>query len=360
MSGVSLCSAAASLGLAGLLAASGCSTREAPSSPTTPVLRGVFGRPLLNPQVSVTNGAVYVAWQVSKPGSVVRSELARINPRTGQIAAGRRLGAAFGQAIAAGGALWVTTITTNGEQVLRLNRDTLQLTRRWQVGSAGTAYSAGHGLAVAGGGLWVGGGNELLHLSLSDGRVLGSISMPGTATSDLSANADGTVLVTGVADSTGRGAVQRRDPATGAILASHPTIGVTAPVVAGPVRSAVWVAEPTGMMGYVQRLDAATLAPADSACTFRAGGGPCVEGTNGITAWLADGLLWVAQPGGGIARNYCAEPSGGRVLAPIRLPRPAQDAIVAATSRWIFYAAHGPAGNEYLRMRPSPPACRGP
>jgi len=359
MSGVILRSSVAALGLAGLLAACGCSGHPAAPS-ARPVLRGVFGRPLLSPQVSVTNGAVYVAWQVSNPGSVVRSELARINPRTGQIAAGRRLGAAFGQAIAAGGALWVTTMTTKGEQVLRLNRDTLQLTRRWQVGSAGTAYSAGHGLAVAGGGLWVGGGNELLHLSLPDGRVLGSISMPGTATSDLSANADGTVLVTGVAASTGRGAVQRRDPATGAILASHPLLGVTAPVVAGPVRSAVWVSEPTGMMGYVQRLDAATLAPADSACSFRAGGGPCVEGSNGITARLADGLLWVTQPGGGIARNYCAEPSDGRVLAPIRLPRPALDAILATTSRWIFYAAHGPGGSEYLRVRASPPACRAP
>lgn len=68
--------------------------------------------------------------------------------------------------------------------------------------------------AVAGGGIWVAGGNRLLHLSLPGGRVLDSSTLPGAVSSDLSANAAGTVLTVGQADS-GGGAVQRRDPGTG-------------------------------------------------------------------------------------------------------------------------------------------------
>jgi hypothetical protein len=40
------------------------------------------------------------------------------------------------------------------------------------------------------------------------------IALPGVASSDLSANAAGTVLVVGEADSGGRGAVQRLDAGT--------------------------------------------------------------------------------------------------------------------------------------------------
>jgi hypothetical protein len=65
-----------------------------------------------------------------------------------------------------------------------------------------------------GGGIWVAGGNRLLHLSLPGGRVLDSSTLPGAVSSDLSANAAGTVLTVGQADS-GGGAVQRRDPGTG-------------------------------------------------------------------------------------------------------------------------------------------------
>jgi len=54
----------------------------------------------------------------------------------------------------------------------------------------------------------------------------------------------------------------------------------------GPIGAAVWVSQAAEMMGYVQRLDAATMTPKASAGT----GGPsstCVEGTNDVTARLA-------------------------------------------------------------------------
>jgi hypothetical protein len=327
------------------------------SSPPAP--GGVFGQPLLSPRVAVTPGGVYVAWQVSPPGRAVRSELARIDPASGHVEAVRRLGAAFGQATAAGGALWVVTWKMTGEDVLRLSPETLRLTGRWRAGRGGGQPLAAQVLAVAGGGLWVAGGNRLLHLSLPGGRVMDSVILPRAASSDLSANAAGTALAVGEADSGGRGAVQRRDPGTGAILASRPMTGVAAPIVFGPVGSAVWVSEATGMMGYVQRLAAATLAPVAGSCAAGRSTDTCLLGTNAITARLAGGLLWVTQPAGGNARNYCAEPSG-RVLAPVRLPQPAQDEVLAIAPRWIFYAGPGPKARQYLYREPSPAACQAP
>ena len=137
-------------------------------------------------------------------------------------------------------------------------------------------------------------------------------------------------------------------------------IGVSAPAVAGPVGSAVWVSEATGMMGYVQRLDAATMTAQGSACQEGGTTSTCVEGINDITARLADGLLWVTQIAGGPTRNYCADPATGRAIAPLELPLPAQDEILAITPNRIFYAAPGPAADQYLRQEAIPSACRAP
>lgn len=326
-------------------------------------MAGVFGQPLLMPQVTATAAGLYVAWQVSRPGSVARSELARVDAASGRVQAARSLGAAFEQAVLAGGALWVATATGSTletQTLLRLNPDTLQVTGRWRVETGGGPYWVEQVLAVAGGGLWVAGGDRLLRLSLPGGAIAASVALPGAASSDVSANAAGTVLVVGEADSGGSGAVQRRDPATGALLASHPVIGVAAPGVAGPIGSAVWVSEATGMMGYIQRLDAATMTAQESACQEGRTTGTCVEGTNGIRARLADGLLWVTQIGGGPARNYCGDPVTGRAIAPIELPQATQDELLAITPDRIFYAAPGPGAGQYLRQEAIPSACRAP
>ncbi len=368
---------AASVATGVLVAACTSSPGSIPASPSAPVMpasasrpatvssppgvAGVFGQPLLMPQVAATAAGLYVAWQVSRPGSVVRSELARVDAATGRVEAARYLGAAFEQAVLAAGALWVATAIGSfsaAQTLLRLNPDTLEVTGRWRVGTGGERLGVAHLLVVAGGGLWVAGGNRLLHLSLPDGTITASIALRGAASSDLSANAAGTVLVVGEAASGGRGAVQRRDPVTGALLASFPMMGVTAPTVAGPVGSAVWVSEASGMMGYVQRLDAATMTAQGSACQEGGTTSTCVEGTNDVTASLAGGLLWVTQIAGGPARNYCADPATGREIAPLQLPQPAQDEVVAITPDRIYYAAPGPGAGQYLRQEGIPSACR--
>jgi hypothetical protein len=328
------------------------------AGPTPAPLTSVYRDPLLNPQVAVAASGIYVAWQVSPLGEAVRSELARIDPASGRIEATLRLGAQFQQAIAVGRALWVATSAMAGDEVLRLTPGTLRVTGRWHVGTgAGQPYEA-QVLAVAGGGLWADGGDRLVRFSLKADRAVESIVLPGAADSDLSANAAGTVLLVGEADRGGSGAVQRRDPRTGALLASHGMQGVAAPVVAGPIGSAVWISEATGMMGYVQRLDAATLAPAERACAEGDSTGTRLKGTNAIRAQLANGLLWITQPAGGDARNYCGRPSDGSAIAPIRLPRPA-DVVLAIGPHLIFYAAPGPSAGQYVRRAALPAPCRG-
>jgi len=313
---------------------------------------GVFTRALLYPQVVFTGNGLYLAWQVSPLGKPSpRWELARVNPVTGAVEASMQLTGVFEQAVEASGALWAAY----SDGLARLTPGTLKVTGRWQISGLGQHWGA-LVLAAAGGGLWAAGGNRLLRLSLPDGRVDRSIALPGAASSDLSANAAGTVLAVGEAGSSGRGSVQRRDPATGAILASHPMTGVAAPAVAGPDRSAIWLSESAGMMGFVQRLDATTLRPA-STCREGARTNGCVAGTNAILARLAAGLLWVTDPPGGRARNYCADPSDGRVLAVIRLPATG-DAILAISRYRIFYAAPGPGAREYVRQMAIPPGCR--
>lgn len=116
------------------------SASQPAATATPPVIPTVFDRQPLNPEVAVTGGSVYVAWQVSPAGGVVRSELARVDPASGRIEAARPLGAAFGQAVSAGGALWVAVTAPPEAALLRLSPPTLKLTGRWRI--AGTPARA--------------------------------------------------------------------------------------------------------------------------------------------------------------------------------------------------------------------------
>lgn len=328
----------------------------------SPGFSNVFRHALLNPQVTVTSGAIFVAWQTAPPGSAaVGSELVRIDGATGRIEASQRFSAFVQQVLEAAGSLWVATWTGSvpaAATLLRLNQETLQVTRRWHIGIGGEPDWAGQVLVVAGGRLWAAGGDRLMRVSLPSGTRAASIALPGAASSDLSANAAGTELIVGEADSEGQGAVQRRDAATGAVLAARRVSGVAAPMVAGPVGSAVWITEPTGMMGYIQRLDAASMTADKSNCAEGKITGTCVSGTNDITARIADGVLWVTQVAGGKMRNYCADPVDGRKRAPIELPQPTEDIVLAIAPHQIFYAAPGPKAGHYLRREPISSACR--
>ena len=137
-----------------------------------------------------------------------------------------------------------------------------------------------------------------------------------------------------------------RDPVTGRLLAtSQPIYGLATPSIEAVFSSGIWVAVPTGMEGYVARYDVTTLAP-----NLRHDFG----GSNGISAEMADGLVWVADP---LHRTLCVDLSTGRVLGSVRFPRPNEDILVALGSRLLFYAASGPGAGSYIEEETTPTGC---
>jgi hypothetical protein len=312
---------------------------------------GVFRRVLSSFAVTVTGGGLYLTWQATPGPAVPSTVLERVDQATGAIEATHRFGPGYvGAPLAAGGSLWVAISTAAGASLLRMNPASLAVTEDLRVGNG--SYPGGNDpadqLAVAGGALRAVGGDQLLRVSLLGGQVTAVIALPGAVTSGVAASADGSVLIVSEANSGGDGSLQRRDPVTGALLASHSMAGVTAPEIGGVIDGGAWVAEPTGMLGYVERFSAATMAP-DPATRF--------AGTNGINVNVADGVVWVTDLVGGAGSNYCADPVTGRKLATIPLPDLSEDSLLAVSSQYLYYRV--PAGNGFaLRKAPVPAACR--
>jgi hypothetical protein len=315
-----------------------------------PAPGSVFGHALSDPAATVTGGQLYVTWQANPVSAPVpRYELVRADQATGAVGATRRLGAGYpGTPLAAGGWLWITTSTATGKQLLRMNPASLVVTGEISIGgrSYGGLTGSGADLAAAGGALWVTSGGRLLRVSLRTGTVIAVVPLPGADTAGVSASAGGTVLVVSEARE-GLGAVQRRDPVTGTLIASHSMMGVVAARIGGVAGSGVWVAEPTGMMGYIERFGIATMTP-DPATD--------VTGSNGIGVRVADGVAWVTEEVNP-SHDYCADPVTGRVLGRISLPAPAVDYVTAISGRYVYYLA--PAGpGSYLRRLGIPAGCR--
>jgi hypothetical protein len=323
------------------------SATPTPGGPARPAR--VFGRVFDNLGVTVTGGRLYVTWQVNPvTAAVPQFELTRVEQATGAIKATRLLvpGQA-GAPLAAAGSLWVPVATPAGESLLRLDPLTLAETAALPLGGPDKPVGLGSHLAAADGTLWVADGGRLLRVSLKTGQLTATISLPGAVTSDVAANKDGTVLVVSEATDGGAGKVERRNPSSGTVIASYPLVGVAAPGLGGVIGSGVWVAEATGMMGYIERFSAATMIP-DPATE--------VGGSNGIHVTVAYGLAWVLE-GVNPAHDYCADPVTGRVLARIRLPEPDLDGVLAVSERYVYYqspAAHG----FYLKRLTVPAACR--
>lgn len=337
-------------------------TTTAPTSttPANPSLdSGVFSQPLAGPAtVTVTADGLYVAVARQASSGTTTSSLERVDPTTGRVEATASLDGPFVQALETNGSLWVTTSSSSGLTLIRFDPTTLQTTGQWSLGRTPQQTGAGS-MAVAGGGLWVAAGDRLLRVSPGNGSVTLSVPLPGAVGSDVAADAAGTILVDGRLNP-GGGAVERRDPVTGALLASQPMTGVTPPLVTHVVGSSVWVSEPTGTRGYVERFDAASLQPASVGtrdCTEGYSTPTCVTGSNGITATTANGLVWITQSTGGSSLNYCADPTTGKVLASLPLPQPNEDTVVAIGPDDFYFTSYS-AGANHLGYEPIPQACR--
>lgn len=303
-----------------------------------------LGQAVFDPQVIPTAGALYLAWDLSSPPasapSPPRSVLDRVDAPTGTILAHRAFDGQVSRVLGANGDLWVEIGSAGGAMLDRLDPQTLSIESTTAIPTTGM-------MAAAGGQLWVAAGDRLVRMSF-DGAVIGSVSLSSGAISTVASNAAGTVLIDGEATN-GAGALQRRDPRTGALIASYPMQGVTAPIPTTISGGALWVSEPTGMLSYVQRFDAGTLTPV----------GHAIQGTNAIEARLWDGRIWVTQPDRP-ANNFCADPATGSRLAAITLPDLEQDEVLAVANGYLYYAAPAPrGGRSFVDREPVPSACGG-
>lgn len=308
----------------------------------------VFGHAVSALQVAVTPAGSYAAWQFAAQDTTC-TELARFDPDTGHIQAAHQLGVIVTEIVQAGDSLWAAASSASGPEVLRLDPASLEVSGR-AIPIGGRADPTRHALAAAGGNLWAAAGDHLVRIALPTGTVTATLDIPGATHASLGTDDAGTMLVEGDADVGGTGAVHRRDPGSGAILATLPVTGVSAPDIAGVLGSGVWLAQPTGMLGYVERLDTTTLAP---------GQNTRVDGSNGISVRLANGLVWITDRGSGPGGTaYCAEPAAGHRRATLPLPHPDQDSLAAVTTRQVLYLDPDSHGEPELAVAPIPPACQ--
>jgi hypothetical protein len=331
------------------------SSRTAPSGTPIGVAPpggvSVFGRVFLSPSLTVADGSLYLTWELAPPTRLPsRMALARVDAADGQIVAENEFSPGFvSLPLSAAGSLWVTDSSPAGELLLRLDSRTLMVTGELEVAGTGAGAAADGHVAFAGGSIWVDGAGRLVQVAPDTVAARRIIPLPGAVTSNVAASPDGGTLIVSEADGGGSGTVQRRDPATGALLASHRVLGVFAPLVGGVTEDVAWISEPTGMMGYVERFQTAAMTP-DPATL--------VEGTNGIRANLWDGALWVSNQAGGTAVNYCADPSTGRRLAPLPFRAINQDTLEAVGGHDLYYSYFASDGSRSrIAAAPIPAAC---
>jgi hypothetical protein len=338
--------------LAGCGAASTASAVDRVDATRTADPHGVFSRALDQPYVTVTGGQFYVTWQNQPRRNVPSTTLVRADQPNGRIEAARTFGAGYiSSPQAAAGSLWAL-LAARQETLLRMNPRTLAVTGKLPISDGAYLNSSGgeNHLSVAGGALWAVAGDRLVRVSLRTGKAQKVIDLTGGFSTSMAGSSSGSFLIVSVADSGGRGAMQRRDPVSGALLASHPTEGVTAANIGGVIGSGVWAAQPTGMQGFVQRYSTRTLAPVS---------GTAVEGSNGVGVAVADGLAWVLRAGPETDGNYCANPVTGKKLAAIPLPAPARDDVVGIWGHEVYYAATtGQGVNTRLKRVAVPAACQ--
>jgi hypothetical protein len=302
-------------------------------------------------------GSLYLAEQV-RPTSA--ATLVRLSTATGRTEARTELGANVDDVVLADGSLWVTTTRypKHGDRgtatLFRLDPESLDVRSTLVLPGFGV-YSSGGSLAVAGGWLWVGGFAGLDRVLPSTGELSATVPVAGARQLTVASDPSGRVLLASAGNGDGLGFVQRRDPLTGALIASSGEFeGVTEPALGGVIDGGVWFSESTGMQGYVGRLELTTLQPTRTQTPKIA--------TNGISADVIDGILWISQGAGGRQRNYCGDPVSGRSRASFANSLLSQEIEFQTADAHYVYLSETPVGNDshavLLIRQPISPRCR--
>ena len=248
-------------------------------------------RPSVRPKavrVAVGDGAVWtVGYGVAPDGlSLTPPELARIDPRTGRVAARLSLGRGEGTGIAVGaGSIWVSMVGTDPRslgRVLRVDPSAMRVVASRRVGRGPAS------LATDGQSIWVvnATANTVTRLNAITGRPTATVAV-GHHPFDVAVGS-GSVWISNVAD----GTISRIDPATNRVIATIP-VGAAPYGVATDSRG-VWVAVLGN--GTVVRID-----PQTNAVTGRENvpGDPLAIATDGHVLYVTlnnDGLVLRIRP----------------------------------------------------------------
>lgn len=312
-------------------------------SPHT-LLRGVHGYAIAD----ATGGALWVAVPASSGQAVLHEVDAATGGAGPQLSLGR---VNVGDVLYAAGWLWVTTAPRSGRGpglLWRIEPDTLTVLSQTRVrGGVGVPS-----VTSAGGSLWVGAGGEIEQVASIGGTVIGRVRIRTRRDVEVGTGPGGRSLLVSEGSLGGLAHIERRDGVTGRLLAtSGRFLGVTEPALGGTFADRLWFSEATGMAGYFGQLNVRTLKPRR---TYALGTGAEMA-SNGIRAQVIDGILWVTQPGGGAAWNYCANPLSGRPR--LVLPGPERrGAFVTADAHRLYYLA-GPY-DRTLMSATIPSGCR--
>jgi hypothetical protein len=339
---------ATSVLVATAVVAAGAAAFASQSGPRSPLSHSQVERPLgtrvdgllswdhvPQPAVFTAGTGLYLAWVTSSlplGRAPVHEELARVDAGSGEVTAEAGVHGQVASVLTDGGSL-LALVTSRGEELLRLDRATLAETGHWRIGGAQVPGSEASAMARAGGGVWIATGPELVHYTPRRSRITLRVPIPNALNADLATTATGSVLLVGEATKGGVGHIQRRNTVTGQLMAeSSPVLGVVDPFLTAVTGNNFWVSEATGMMGHVQQFSLTPLAPVGT-CRTGIRTQTCIFGTNGITARLSSGRLFVNQPAGGRTLNFCATPNG-HVLSP--LPVPTSDGVLTVGRGVLF------------------------
>jgi len=296
--------------------------------------------------VAASRDAIYAAY--SADPSTDRTRIARLDLATRAVVRSPVFRGSIWLADA-GGSLWTTAISGTGpglRHLYQLDPATLAVVRTIDLSVVRFFGSPGQIVATPFG-LWVANGPNIVLVNPSDGAILRAV----TANSDaevgaLAVDPSGNVLYVSTHVSGEASAVDlsERDADTGRVRVVGSLRGFDLGVNSlSATNDGVWVATPTGMMGFI-----AFRATSDLGASPSPRG---LSGTNGIHGQVAQGVLWVLDDM--VGKLSCADPVTGHVshtidLAPLGQPSSVFSDTVASVDGRVFLGA----GDALLRISP--------
>lgn len=175
---------------------------------------------LPQPAVFLAGTGVYLTW-VTSPlpfgRAAVHEELARVDAVSGKVTAQMSVNGQITSVLMDRGSL-LALVTSKGEELLRLDPQSLAETGHRRIGGAQVPGSEASAMVRTDGGVWVATGPELVRVTPVRWKVSLRVPITGALNADLATTAMGSVLLVGEATKAGLGHIQRRNTVTGQLM----------------------------------------------------------------------------------------------------------------------------------------------